>query len=64
MSEVPQEVVNDYNTPETEPVDMDMDSLQAYQEFVRSTKAYDAEYALVYPILGLTNEGRKKLLVS
>jgi NTP pyrophosphatase (non-canonical NTP hydrolase) len=56
MSEVPQEVVNDYNTPETEPVDMDMDSLQAYQEFVRSTKAYDAEYALVYPILGLTNE--------
>ena len=56
MSEVT-ELVNDYNTPEIpESTVMDMDSLQSYQDFVRSTKAYDPEYNLVYPVLGLTNE--------
>lgn len=31
-------------------------SLEDYQRFVKSTKVYDKEYELVYPILGLTNE--------
>jgi NTP pyrophosphatase (non-canonical NTP hydrolase) len=31
-------------------------SLDEYQEFVRSTKVYDKEYNLVYPVLGLVNE--------
>jgi len=33
-----------------------LESLDKYQMFVRSTKAYDKEFALMYPILGLTNE--------
>ena len=35
---------------------LSMDSLEGYQQFVRSTKAYDSEYNLVYPVLGLANE--------
>jgi NTP pyrophosphatase (non-canonical NTP hydrolase) len=31
-------------------------SLFDYQLFVRSTKVYDPEYALVYPVLGLASE--------
>jgi NTP pyrophosphatase (non-canonical NTP hydrolase) len=31
-------------------------SLDEYQDFVRSTKVYDKEYKLVYPVLGLVNE--------
>jgi NTP pyrophosphatase (non-canonical NTP hydrolase) len=31
-------------------------SLEDYQRFVKSTKVYDKEYELVYPILGLANE--------
>jgi NTP pyrophosphatase (non-canonical NTP hydrolase) len=33
-----------------------LESLDKYQMFVRSTKVYDREYSLVYPILGLANE--------
>ena len=33
-----------------------LESLEKYQMFVRSTKVYDREYSLVYPILGLANE--------
>jgi NTP pyrophosphatase (non-canonical NTP hydrolase) len=33
-----------------------LESLDKYQMFVRSTKVYDKEYTLVYPILGLANE--------
>ena len=43
--------------PETgEVAEINMDTLEGYQAFVRSTKAYDPEYQLVYPILGLANE--------
>jgi NTP pyrophosphatase (non-canonical NTP hydrolase) len=54
-------MTEDYNVPNNpeesqELVNLDMDSLQGYQEFVRSTKAYSSEYNLVYPILGLANE--------
>lgn len=43
--------------PETGQVaEINMDTLEGYQAFVRSTKAYDPEYQLVYPILGLANE--------
>jgi NTP pyrophosphatase (non-canonical NTP hydrolase) len=55
-------MTQDYNTPVNDdgedyvPANIDMDSLQAYQDFVKSTKAYDKEYTLVYPILGLANE--------
>jgi len=31
-------------------------TLDEYQMFVRSTKVYDKEYHLVYPVLGLVNE--------
>lgn len=34
----------------------ELDSLDNYQMFVRSTKVYSKEYHLVYPILGLVNE--------
>lgn len=34
----------------------EVQSLDEYQAFVRSTKVYDREYKLVYPVLGLVNE--------
>lgn len=40
----------DFNAPG------ELTSLEDYQNFVRSTKVYDAEYALVYPALGLASE--------
>ena len=35
---------------------VEFQSLDEYQMFVRSTKVYDKEYHLVYPVLGLVNE--------
>lgn len=53
-------MTQDYNEPKsaegTVTESIDMDSLHSYQEFVRSTKSYDEEYNLVYPILGLASE--------
>ena len=34
----------------------ELESLDKYQMFVRSTKTYDKEFALMYPVLGLANE--------
>lgn len=33
-----------------------IESLDKYQMFVRSTKTYDKEFSLMYPVLGLANE--------
>ena len=33
-----------------------LESLDKYQMFVRSTKTYDREFSLMYPVLGLANE--------
>lgn len=38
------------------PENPEVQSLDEYQAFVRSTKVYDKEYKLVYPVLGLVNE--------
>ena len=35
---------------------VEFQTLDEYQMFVRSTKVYDKEYHLVYPVLGLVNE--------
>jgi NTP pyrophosphatase (non-canonical NTP hydrolase) len=43
------------NVPENEEAP-EVQSLDQYQIFVRSTKVYDKEYNLVYPVLGLVNE--------
>ena len=43
------------NKPEEE-IEPELESLDKYQMFVRSTKVYDKEYTLIYPVLGLVNE--------
>jgi NTP pyrophosphatase (non-canonical NTP hydrolase) len=40
----------------TLPENPEVQSLDEYQMFVRSTKVYDKEYNLVYPVLGLLSE--------